>query len=236
MKTLLILLSLSIIGTSYCQTAEQYEIKSTEYFQKEDFKNALKAIDNAIELDMTLDYYHAVRAKCLLNLGEIEESLNAYGRGIILFPKSSQLYDERAVLFTRLHMIHEAIEDYNTAIKHAENDTIKYRIISNRATAKMSWRDFEGAYEDLMQSYNFDSTDVAVLVNLGAMCDEVGKGDETLKYLLKAVEIDPKFSAPYANIGYKYQHMGEYEESIKYYNKVLEIDPNEPLGFSNRRY
>ncbi|MFT6500341.1 MAG: tetratricopeptide (TPR) repeat protein [Crocinitomicaceae bacterium] len=236
MKTLLILLSLSIIGTSYCQTAEEYEVKSNDYFLKNDYKNALKAIDNAIELEMTVDYYHAIRAKCLIGLGEIEESLNAYGRGIILFPKSSQLYDERALLYTRLRMNTEAIADYNKALKYAENDTTKFMIMTNRAAAKMAWRDFEGAYDDLMQSYNFDSTDIAVLVNLGAMCDEVGRGDETLKYLLKAVEIDPTFSAPYANIGYKYQEMGRYDEAIKYYNKVLELDPEEPLGFSNRSY
>jgi tetratricopeptide (TPR) repeat protein len=236
MKTLLIFLSISIAGISYSQTAEEYELKSSDYFLKDDFKNALKAIDNAIELEMTVDYYHVIRAKCFIGLGEIEEGLNAYGRGIILCPKSSQLYDERAYLYSRLQMITEAIDDYNTAIKYANNDTTKFMIISNRATAKMAWRDFEGAYEDLMLSYNFDSTDMAVLVNLGAMCDEVGRGDETLKYLLKAVEIDPTFSAPYANIGYKYQHMGEYEEAIKYYNKVLELDPNEPLGFSNRSF
>jgi tetratricopeptide (TPR) repeat protein len=236
MKTLLILLSISIAGINYSQTVEEYELKSSDYFLKEDFKNALKAIDNAIEMDMTVNYYHAVRAQCLLQLGKVEESLNAYSRGIILFPKSSQLYDERGLLYTRLRMSAEAIDDYNNAVKYAQNDTSKFIIINNRAAAKMAWRDFEGAYDDLMQSYNFDSTDIAVLVNLGAMCDEVGKGDETLKYLLKAVEIDPTFSAPYGNIGYKYQNMGEYEEAIKYYNKVLELDPDEPLGYSNRSF
>lgn len=71
-----------------------------------------------------------------------------------------------------------------------------------------------------MRAYQIDSLDLSVLTNLATVCDEVGKGELTLKYLHKVLELDSTFISAWGNIGFKYQQMGNYNKAITYFNKV----------------
>jgi hypothetical protein len=63
----------------------------------------------------------------------------------------------------------------------------------------------------LKKAYLIDSIDTGTLNNLAAISDEVGKGDETLKYLFRVLELNPRFYQAYGNIGFKYQQMGNHK-------------------------
>jgi tetratricopeptide (TPR) repeat protein len=89
--------------------------------------------------------------------------------------------------------------------------------------------DYEGAYEDLMNAYKLDGKNKEVLNNLAAVCDEVGRPEETLMYLNHIIELDSNFVAAYVNIGYKYQ-------AISYFKKAIKLDPKGELGYSNLSY
>lgn len=227
---------MGIANLGIAQTIEETLAEVDEALENRNCKKALKKITYVIEnTELKEEYIHkkAIAEGCL---GKFQEAYDTYSDGILKLPKSAILYDCRGTLLYELKDFEYAIEDYNIAIQLETEDSIKYAYLNNRAAAKMSIRDFEGAYDDLIQAYNIDSTKLGTLTNLGVVCDEVNRGDETLKYLLKAVEIDPDFYPAYANIGFKYQFMGEHKKAIYYYDKVLEFNPEEPLGYSNRAY
>lgn len=236
MKTLFLTFTLLFSFISFSQTADELYETSLDQLSKKDLKGALKSVERAISLDpKNIDFY-LLKAEIFGTAGMYKDGYDCYSIALTIEPTNSRIYSARGTYLQAFQKFDSSIEDYSKAIELAENDTIKYSYYTNRGASKSQKRDFIGAYEDLITAYNFDTTDIAALVNLGYVCDEAGKSDETLKFLLKAVEVDPTFVASYANIGFKYQNMGDHNKAIEYYNKVLEMDPNEALGYSNRSY
>ena len=236
MKHLLLIIFIGIFKLGFTQTVDEIYAEANAAIEAKDFKLALKKIDQVIKLDAeNIDYYGS-KAYVLFELERFQDAYDFYNEAILIFPEAASLYNDRGCLLLSFQEFELAAEDFTTAMEYAENDSIKNSAITNRATTKMATREFIGAYQDLMLAYAFDSTNIATLTNLGAITDEIGRGDETLKYLLKAVEVDPDFYPAYGNIGFKYQEMGEHEKAIVYYDKVLAFNPDEPLGYSNRSY
>jgi len=218
------------------QTADDFYKSAEKYREQKNCVSAIKEIDKAIRLDSVNWEYYNIKADCLTKMGQYQDAFLVYTKGIKLNANDAYLYNNRGTLLINLSKFDYAIQDFTRALELSKDDSGRMMAFTNRAAAKLDKRDFNGAYDDLISAYKIDSTSVATLINLGAVCDEVGRGDETLKYLLKAIEVDPNFLGAYGNIGFKYQEMGQHEKAIEYYNKVLEFDPNEPLGFSNRAY
>ena len=236
MKSILLFFLLMTTTWSFSQSADEYYESARKELASNNEKAALKWIDKAIKANPNNEKYHNLKGLILIKLEEYQKAYEAYSLGLVVNPKYYELYMNRGNLFLSTTQYGDAIADFNEAARVADNDSSKYSAIMNRASAKLSIREFESAYEDLMQCYAFDSTDVGTLTNLGAVCDEIGRGDETLKYLLKAVEVDPEFYAAYGNIGFKYQEMGEYQKAIEYFDIVLKFSPDDPIGLSNRSY
>ena len=233
-KFVLIILAFNSI-LALGQTADESYMKAINKGKEGNFKAALKEIEKALTLDSLNTDFLNIKGYYLYELNQYQKAYNTYSRAIKV-DGNAQSYAGRGRTLETVSEFKLAIEDYTKAINYAENDTIKYMELSNRAAAKMKIRDFQGAYKDLIYAYSFDSTSLGILTNLGAVCDEIGKGEETLYYLLKAIEVDSLFYPAYGNIGFKYQEMGEHTKAIEYFNKVLEFNPNEPLGYSNRSY
>ncbi len=236
MRSILFISLFLFSGVSFGQTAREHYNSALAAFEKEEYQSGLKIIEKALRLDSTVADFWILKAVCYEKLDFFQESYNTYSTAIEKIQDNSSLYTNRGNLLLNLKEFDLAIQDFSSAIDFSEDDTSKYISLTNRAAAKMGKRDFEGAYLDLLLAYNFDSTDVATLTNLGAVCDEIGKGDETLTYLFKAIEVDSTYYPAYGNIGFKYQEMGQHAKAIEYYNKVLEFEPDAPLGYSNRAF
>lgn len=172
----------------------------------------------------------------LIEKHDIEGAINTLNIGIAEMPDSVSLYDMRGTIFEATRQFEEAIKDYTTAISKTSDPLMKAHILANRGGTKTRIRDFSGAYEDLVAAVKLDSTNVAALNNLAAVCDEVNKPDETLIYLNQIIKIDSTFTPAYVNIGFKYQNMNEHSKAIQYFDKAILLDPEEALGYSNRSY
>ena len=236
MKSIVLIVLLLNTVLLFGQSADEYFKSALKESASKNNKAALKWIDKAIVADPNNYKYYGFKGLVLFELGEFQKAYDSFSMGIIVNPKAADIYLNRGNLFLGTGQYEDAIADFTQSSIVADNDSAKYSAIMNRASAKLSIREFEGAYEDLMKCYAFDSTDVGTLTNLGAVCDEIGRGDETLKYLLKAVEVDPEFYAAYGNIAFKYQEMGEYQKAIEYCDIVLKFSPDDPYGLSNRSY
>jgi tetratricopeptide (TPR) repeat protein len=236
MKSIFLILICVFVELAYAQSADEYLKEACVSQSNGDHKSALKSIEMAISLDDTKGEYYEVKGECLMDLNRFQEAYETFSWAILVFPERAKLYNDRGNIFVISKDYDLAIEDFTKAIELAGNDTTRMHAFANRGGTKSYIRDFEGAYEDLMEAYSYDSTDIGTLVNLGAICDEIDRGDETLKYLLKAVEVDSTYYPIYVNIGYKYQRLDMHAEAIKYFNKTLEFYAKDPLAYSNRSY
>lgn len=172
----------------------------------------------------------------LIEKNDIDGAINTLNKAIIEMPDSVSLYDMRGTIFEAMRRFEEAIEDYSTAIFKSPDEVTKAHLLANRGGTKYRIRDFNGAYIDLVEAVKIDSTNVAALNNLAAVCDEVNKPEETLIYLNKIIKIDSTFVPAYVNLGFKYQNMNEHKKAIQYFDKAVSLDPEEALGYSNRSF
>lgn len=235
-KLLFVALYITLTLTTNAQDAKNHYDSAIDAINNQQWGKAEKQINSALEKDSTVWFYYDTKCYILQVEGKLQEAYDLYTEALGRFPENADLYNNRGNYLIELHYYNEAVADLSTALMYADNDTLKKLITTNRAAAKSYLRDFEGAYDDLMLAYIYDSTDRATLINLGAICDEIGKGDETLYYLNKAIELDPTDGFVYINVGYKYQVMGEYENAIEYFDKAAELTPDQGLIYSNRSY
>lgn len=236
MKTILLTIILLFSFISFSQTADEYYQIAGDQLAKNDLKDTLKNIDKAIEMDQKNIQYYFRKAQVFARAGMYQDGYDCYSVALTIEPKNSQIYSSRAEYLSAFQKFNSAIEDCSKAITFAENDSLKYNYYINGGAAKTYIRDFQGAYDDFMITYLHDTMDVITLYNLGTVCDEVGRNDETLIYYMKVITLDSTYIDAYANIGFTYQNRGDYNKAIEYYNKVLELDSNEPLGYSNRGF
>lgn len=218
------------------QTSEELVEQAGDAIDKGELKQALQLVNKAIEIDGKNAYAYSRRGEIYLQMRHLTEAFGDYDKAIRLDPENALMYNCRAIAYYTIQHPDEAIMDYNDAIKYAKNDSLKYMIMSNRGNSKAMMRDFRGAYDDYSAVLAFDSTSIAALTNIAAVCDEIGRGDETIGYLQRVIKLDPMFVGGYGNLGFKYSEMGRYEDAIKMFDKVIELSPEDALGYNNRGY
>ena len=235
MKTCLLCVLLLAGGSISAQTAAELSDKAVDEVQKNNHKLALKYIDQAIALEPEQIDHYLVKATIQAVDGDFEGTFSTFSRAESLDPEYSRTYQERAHILDLLDMNKEALEDYDNAVRYAENDTLLASYLCNRSIPKKKMRDFDGALDDLLASYRIDSTSTATLSNLAMVYDEFGDWELALSYLFKALEINPEMVEACSNVGFIYQNHGEHHKAIEYFDKSLAIDEN-PYGYNNRAY
>lgn len=234
-----LLFSLALISsfTFFYAQEDSYSLM-LDAVKNKDYKKALKINDQLLLEDSLNVDYLSFRAYICLDMEEYECVFQSINKAIEYNPTNPSAYLTRGIILSNFREFEQSIDDYSRAIElcNAEEDTLKYVTYSNRAGSKMSIRDFEGAYKDLMKSYEFDSTDVVTLSNLGMVSDELGQANEALIYLKKTLFYDSTFDMAYTNIGFIYQGMKQYELSNEYFDLAIKIDPLNAFAYNNRAY
>lgn len=172
----------------------------------------------------------------LLETQKYEQAIEYISAAIETMPDSVELYEVRGFVLEALGRYQESIQDYNMAIDKVKDPEFKSGLLAVRAGVKSRIRDYKGAYNDCTESLKINPNNLAALNNIAAVCDEVGKPEETLKYLHQIIAIDSTYIPAYVNIGFKYQVMNKHEEAIAYFDKIVDLSPNEPLAYSNRSF
>jgi tetratricopeptide (TPR) repeat protein len=197
---------------------------------------ALKSIDKALSLAQKEDYF-LLKSEILTGLENYQGVYDTYQSGLGMFPESFNIHNSLGVFLTEIGEIEYATEILSKTIDLAGSDSnMLSTAYTNRSGVYTAVRDFESSYDDLIKAHNLDATNIAPLINLGAICDDIGKAEEGIQFLYKALEIDPTYYPIYGNIGFIHQNKGDYAKAIECYNKVLEMNPDEPLGYSNRSF
>ncbi|MBU1718721.1 MAG: tetratricopeptide repeat protein [Bacteroidetes bacterium] len=200
------------------------------------FKKAIPVYEEAIKLDYYNIEYHVGKGICQLKLSEPAEAFLTFSLANSIDSREWKPYYYRGRIYTQSGKPDKAIIDFSAALQYATVDSQRVDVLFERGSAHMSLRDYKSAYADLSEALKLDSTNVLVLNNLAMASDEADKGDETLGYLFRILEIDSAFFGAWMNIGFKYQLMGDYVKSIEALDKALELSKDEPFALNNRGY
>jgi len=221
---------------SHAQTGHDYYQRALEFKEQRDFENALVYVRKALLFDSTNADYYELKADCYRRIKKYDEALLTYSEGLKKDPGASFLYYRRGYLLMFIHKFEQATGDFTKFLGSTDNDSLRILAYVYRAESKKGVRDFQASYDDLMVAYRLDSNNLVTLTALGGVCDDIGKMDDAIMYLLKAIEIKPDYMPAFINLGFKYQQLEQHEKAIEYFKKVIELDPEEPYGYSNRSY
>lgn len=228
MKSILLFAILLIWKVSYAQELNR---------QTQTLQENLIVINRLLEVDSLNASLFFERGILNYELENFGDALDDYNTSIKINPKNPAYYFHRGILYYTFQKADMAIMDADMALKHTEtDDSLKYKILTNRGNAKAMKRDFSGAYQDYLTVLNYDSNDIAVLTNLGAVLDDLGETEEAIEYLKRVIELEPYFTGGYTNLAFRYMSLGNYPKALELNNKVLELQPNQPLGLNNRGY
>lgn len=72
-----------------------------------------------------------------------------------------------------------------------------------------------------------------VLFYIGTAQKELGRFDEAIETLVKAVEADPEDLANHNLLGFCYYKTGRHEEAVKCFRRAIEIDPRSGIDHAN---
>jgi tetratricopeptide (TPR) repeat protein len=197
---------------------------------------AMKILNKAIgKYPEEPDLYHE-RAMTYLDAKKYDLALLDFSQAISLDSTNSVYWANRANLLSGAGYYNEALYDYYAALERVESDTARSFIYINRAGTYLLIREFEMAYDDLMEAYRIDSLNTATLNNLGTVLDDLGRTEESIIYLKKVIELDPGFLGGYANLAFQFGKLGRHQEALDYSNKAIAIAPDQGILYNNRGF
>ncbi len=218
------------------QAKESYYKAASDFYEQKNYQKAIDQINLALQSDSTRAEYLLLKGNAQYSLKLYQPAFETFTKLIKFHPNDAIAFNQRGLLLNTIAEFEYAIRDFDMALQLNNPDSIRLSLLINRGAAKVSIRDFNGAYNDFMSAYKIDSLNIGTLNNLASVCDEVGKGDLTFKYLFKILDIDSTFIGAWGNIGFKYQEMGDYKKAVQYFDKVLSLDPEEALAYNNRGF
>ncbi len=100
----------------------------------------------------------------------------------------------------------------------------------------MDNRVYPVAIEAYSRALAQDSSDVNVMVDLGACMHAIGDLHGAMALFSKAIEKDPQHAVAFFNIGIAYLGFDSTKKAIESWKRYLELDPNSPMRDTVRNF
>lgn len=123
----------------------------------------------------------------------------------------------------------EWLEEEDISVKDFKNVSLKglYDLALEYADRNL----YDVAHDIIKFMLDIDSNYAPAYELKGSLLVEQGKVEEGIKYLDKAVEIDPWLVQAYASLGEAYYNLGDYEKAVHYWERELEYAPDDKLTY-----
>jgi len=152
------------------------------------YDEALKAYDEALELDPTHQQSLFNKAVALQMLGRVAEALVCYDHAIQVNPSDSEIWGNRGIALRSLGRTEEAIESYYKGLGINPSDSALW---SNLGIALRSVGRVKEAIECYDKAIEINPRDAGVWSNKGVVLGSMGLLKEAIECYDKALAIDP---------------------------------------------
>jgi len=244
----LLLLSLAALLVTLCTSlgaesrADSWLEKGQELGRNGSYEEAVKAYDNALELDET-NAEAWLRKGTILSLwagsindeGLYEGAFKAFDRAIELDPQQTMGRLVKANSLLNLGRYNESLNILDEAIKTASQNSEKAQIWFEKAHLFAEQGNYNETTKSLEMVFELAPQDIDHLINGGVLLSAVlGRNDDSLKYYERAIQIDPDNKLAWINkanalvrLNRTGEATGAYQEALKITNKSLMADPED---------
>jgi len=209
-------------------TAEKYLKKGNEYYDKQNYKQALDCFQKAIELDPSF-------AEVYINIGNIYFLQNNDDKAIEYLKKGIELNPNDANVNYIMGLAYCDKQDYDTGITylqkaiklnpiHADSHFFLGMAHGRKGNHNQAIECFKKAIE---LNPNSNNPMYATAYNtVGIMYADKQEHDKALMFFKKAIELQPDFEIAYNNVAKIFFDERDYDNAFKYLQKAAELNPN----------
>lgn len=144
--------------------AVKYFNEGLSFYEKDDFENAINALNNAIHINPNVFYYFKCRAMSHGLLHQFPEALKDFTVAIEINRKDLQLFRLRAKILMELDMYDSAAIDCTFLIQVSKNITDEY---FDRATCYRRTSKYEAAMADIQVAMNLEPNKIELFYERG---------------------------------------------------------------------
>ncbi|MEM6753448.1 MAG: tetratricopeptide repeat protein [Cyanobacteria bacterium P01_C01_bin.38] len=191
-------------------------------YKKADYKQAIKLLSQAININPRYSSAYNSRGDAYYRLGNYEKSQQDASAAIRHNPKDANAYYDRAFSLYLIGEFNGAIIDYKQAIKLDPEYANAYY---GRGLARHEIKENKKAIEDLDRAIALNPKFTKAYLQRGIINREIGEKLEAIKDFDKAIKTNSKYTEAYYERGKTRYQLNEKIAAKKDFTKVIELDP-----------
>ncbi len=232
-KTALSVVLIFSFSSANAQDARYYCTKADEFFNTQNFSQAISNYTLALGIDQNHAYAYNGRGKSYGSQNQFDLAIEDFNKAITLSPDYSDAYANRGFIFSKKNQHDLAIKDYTKAISLTPNFTWAYNSRGNSYTAN---NQPELAIQDFTKAISLNPEYAYLYVNRGWAYCSMKQADLAIPDFNKALSLNPNYTVAYANRGFAYQQKNQQDLAIADFTKAISLDAKYAWGYSNRGY
>ena len=224
-------------------TTESWFKKGQELGRNGSYEEAVKAYDNALELEpknaeawLGKGTVLSLWAGSTHDEGLYEDAIKAFDKVIELDPQQNRARLVKANALLNLGKYNESLKIFDEAIEAASQNSEKAQIWFEKAHLFAEQGNYNKTTEALEKVFELAPQDIDLLINGGILLSAVlGRYDDAIKYYERAIQIDPDNKLAWINkanalvrLNRTDEATGAYQEALNITNKILVDDPENP--------
>ncbi len=227
--------SISIITNLIIDDSLNYNFWASRaelYLKKGNINNALRDLQNALELAPDNPKLFLLLSDIYLVLGQTDNSIASLKKSIRLKPDSEAPYLKLSETYLLLNDPVTAIRYADEAININRQNPESYYV---KAMGLMGDNDTAAAIINLGISANLDSNNYMANMQLGSIYTAM-EDTSSITYFYRALKIRPNDERSLYYIGMYYQEHKRFEQAISKFNKIAELYPDNKRAYYNMGY
>ena len=169
---------------------------------------------------------YLLEAELLNEMNDASAALQTLVEGLQEFPESVRLLYARAMMFTEMDQLAQAEQDLKQIITMSPNNAAALNALGYTLADRTDRLD--EAHQYIHTALQLEPNDAAILDSMGWVNYRMGKLDEAVKYLRKAMTATPDHEIA-AHLGEVLWVIGEQQEARDAWKNGLELEPGSHL-------
>lgn len=206
--------------------ASAWNAKGVFHAQKQEFGEALRSLDRALQIDSDLAPAHTNRGRVLLALGpeKANEALKSFDSALRITPDDVQILHDKASALHKLGRVEEELQCMKQIGEVVQNE---WGVWVRIGDIELELGHFEPAIESYGKALGLKDDLVPAYVRRAIAFGMLQRWKEAIKSAETATKLDPENSEAWLIRGDVHLRAGKHKSAMKALKKASELDPED---------
>jgi len=208
------------------EDASAWNVKGVIHAQRKEFGEALRCLDQALQIDSELAAAHSNRGRVLLTLGpeKANEALKSFDRALTFQPEEIDILRDKALALRALNRPKEELQIYK---KMSGLSTDEWGIWLRLGDLQLEIGDIKGAIASYDDALKLKDDLVPAFIRRAIALAIEGQFDDALKSAERATKLDSENPEAWLIRGDVNLRAGKHKAAMKSLKKASELDPTD---------